>query len=270
MYTATSVKDMHMKNDDIRHLPIGVLDSGLGGISVLRELRREMPGENYIYYGDSANAPYGEKTRTEIMTLCEDAVEKLISHGVKAVVIACNTATSVAAEHLREKHPDLPIIGEEPALKPAMENYKGGICAVMATNATLKGKKFLSLLEKYSKGKRVVLIPAPRLVEFVESGIFSGNELNLYIKELFSPLNGEKPESVVLGCTHFPFIAGAVSEILGKDVAIYDGGRGAALQTKRVLDEKGLLSSSKKGTVTIENSLGTEEIKSLSEKLLER
>ncbi len=259
-----------MKNEDKRYLPIGVLDSGLGGISVLRELVREMPGENYIYYGDSANAPYGVKTHGEITELCERVVAKLLEHGVKAVVIACNTATSVAAGHLRKKYPDLPIIGEEPALKPAVENSCGGTCVVMATKATLEGEKFRTLLEKYAVGKKVVPIPAPKLVEFVESGIFGGEEVEAYLKELFAPLGGEKPESVVLGCTHFPFVANSVKKVLGDGVKIYDGGHGAALQTKRVLDGKGLLSPAEKGTVTIENSLGTDRIKELSVMLLER
>lgn len=259
-----------MKNEDKRYLPIGVFDSGLGGISVLRELVREMPGENYIYYGDSANAPYGVKTHSEITEFCENAVEKLLAHGVKAVVIACNTATSVAAGYLRQKYSDLPIVGEEPALKPAVENSCGGTCVVMATKATLEGEKFHALLEKYAVGKKVVPIPAPKLVEFVESGVFGGEKVESYLEELFAPLGGEKPESVVLGCTHFPFVVSAVKKVLGDGVKIYDGGHGAALQTKRVLDGKGLLSPSENGTVTMENSIGTDRIKELSVMLLKQ
>ena len=137
-----------MKNEEKKHLPIGVFDSGLGGISVLRELVAELPEEKFIYYGDSANAPYGDKTGEEILSLSENAVDTLLSRGIKALVIACNTATSVAGKYLREKHPDLAIIGLEPALKPAIEHSNGGTIVVMATKATLLGEKFHVLLDK--------------------------------------------------------------------------------------------------------------------------
>ena len=259
-----------MKNEEKKHLPIGVFDSGLGGISVLRELVAELPEEKFIYYGDSANAPYGDKTGEEILSLSENAVDTLLSRGIKALVIACNTATSVAGKYLREKHPDLAIIGLEPALKPAIEHSNGGTIVVMATKATLLGEKFHVLLDKYSADKDVILIPASKIVGFVESGKFEGEEIDAYLKELFSPLKDKNVESVVLGCTHFPFVKKAIIKALGKDAIIYDGGKGAAAETRRRLEKENLLSDEHDGWVSIENSLKTDEMLELSHMLFEQ
>lgn len=258
-----------MKKEDKKTLPIGVLDSGLGGISVLRELVKLMPNENFIYYGDSKNAPYGIKSNEEILSLCENTTGRIVDVGIKAVVLACNTATSVAAEHLRNKYPEIPIIGEEPAIKPAVENSNGGTIVVMATNATLHGEKFLTLLNKYSDRNDIRLIPAPKLVNFVEKGVLGGEEVDLYLNGLFAPYRNLKIESVVLGCTHFPFLKKSVIKAVGYEVSIYDGGYGAACETRRRLAASGLLNDGEKGTIVIKNSLEGEEIIALSKRLLE-
>lgn len=259
-----------MKDKCKKYLPIGVMDSGLGGISVLRELTLIMPEEKFIYYGDSANAPYGEKSREEILSLTCNVVEGLVESGIKALVIACNTATSRACAFLREKYPDLAIIGLEPALKPAIENSRGGTIVVMATKATLLGDKFHLLLDKYSDDNDVFLMPAPDIVGFVERGETDGEGIKSYLEGLFSPLDGKDIESVVLGCTHFPFVKDAIRSVAGEGVVIYDGGKGAAAETKRRLEKDGLLSDDGEGYVIIENSLGTDEIIDLSWELFER
>ncbi|MCM1363791.1 MAG: glutamate racemase [Faecalibacterium sp.] len=235
--------------------PIGVFDSGMGGVSVLRELYKIMPNENYIYYGDSKNAPYGVKSTEEILQLTTNSVEYLISRGVKAVVIACNTATSAAAAYLREKHSGFPIIGLEPALKPAALSKEDPTVIVMATPLTLREKKFADLMQRFEDDAQIIKLPAPELVELVESDKLGTQEMKDYLERLFSPFDKSKIDCVVLGCTHYPFARDMIQEILGNDVRIFDGGEGAARQTKRVLEEKGQLNlQQKNGKIIFENS----------------
>ena len=252
-----------------RELPIAVFDSGLGGISVLRRICQMLPEEKYIYFGDSANAPYGEKSREWILDRCCALCEDFLCRGVKALVIACNTATGVAAKTLREKYPDLPIIGLEPALKPAAEDAGDGAVVVMATPVTLAGEKFSALLERFSKERDIILMPAPRLVRFVEDGIYEGEEIEGYLRELFAPYSGKKISSVVLGCTHFPFVKDAIAKVIG-DVGFYDGAFGTARETARRLEGSDLLSKDGDGYVQMENSLDTGEMIERSWELFER
>lgn len=254
---------------NMRDLPIGVFDSGLGGLSVLRELIQIMPDEDFIYFGDSKNAPYGTKSHEEILHLSVKGAQELIDHGIKSLVIACNTATSLAVNTLRETYKALPIIGLEPALKPAVENSKGGKIIVMATPATLAEEKFAALLKKHKEGCDISLLPAPGLVETVEKGAFDSPELYSLLEELFAPFDLEKVESVVLGCTHYPFVKKEIIKTVGSHVTLYDGGRGAAAETKRRLSENDLLSFGQKGTITITNSLDNEAILKRSYELLE-
>lgn len=235
--------------------PIGVFDSGVGGISVLKELYSLMGNENYIYFGDSLNAPYGSKDAEEVKKLTVYNIEKLMSMGAKACVIACNTATSVAAAFLREKYKDFPIIGVEPALKPAVLAKKNSTVVVMATPVTLKEKKFFSLMKSFEGEAKIIPLPSPRLAGMIEEGILEGKELEDYIKELFLPYENEKIDSVVLGCTHYPFIKETLYKVLGKSVAIFDGGYGTAKETRRRIEEKGCLNESeKKGEITFLSS----------------
>lgn len=242
-----------------KELPIGVFDSGLGGLSVLAHLRRVMPNERFLYFGDSKNAPYGTRDHGEIEKLTLSAVEKIAERGVKALVIACNTATSICISHLREIYRDIPVIGLEPALKPAVENSSGGKIVVLATPATLSEEKFKKLMAKYAGGFDVIPLAAPGLVEFVENGKTDSDEAREYLEKLFAPFEKGSVESVVLGCTHFPFISKLIKEVSECSVT-YDGGKGAALETKRRLEASGLLSSDGWGDTVIENSLNTDEI----------
>lgn len=223
--------------------PIGVFDSGLGGITVLAELTKLMPNENFIYLGDSKNAPYGTKPEEEIKKHTTDCITKLIDMGVKAVVIACNTATSVAAEGLRKEF-DIPIIGIEPAVKPAALKYENGKIFVMATPMTLKKEKFLNLMENYNSLCKITPIPCPDLVEIIEKGVTSGKEIDDYITKLLEPFKKEKPSAIVLGCTHYPFIKDSIAKHFDFNIDIIDGGNGTARETKRRLMEKDILNKS--------------------------
>ena len=254
---------------DKRELPIAVFDSGLGGISVLRRICQKLPEEKYIYYGDSANAPYGEKSREWILERCGALCEDFLGRGVKALVIACNTATSVAAGALRERYPELPIIGLEPALKPAAEDAGDGAVVVMATPVTLSGEKFSALLKRVGKEREIILMPAPRLVRFVEDGVYEGEEIEGYLGELFAPYAGKKISSVVLGCTHFPFVKDAIAKF-AVNARFFDGAFGTARETARRLEESDLLSRDGDGYVQMENSLDSDGMIDRSWELFER
>lgn len=249
--------------------PIGVLDSGLGGISVLRELVKLMPGEDFIYYGDSANAPYGTRTPEEVIDLTKKDVEFLLEWGAKAIVVACNTATSVAIKELRATYEEvLPVIGIEPALKPAVKAKEHSKVVVMATPMTLSQTKFNSMMHIYEDDANIIKMPCPGLVEYIESGVLEGPVLDAYLEKQFAPYDKAEIDAVVLGCTHYPLIREVIQKHL-PGVFVYDGGFGTAKQTKRRLAERGLLSDRESGgKVEIFNSRNTEEILELSRRLL--
>ena len=247
---------------------IAVFDSGVGGISVLRHLRRLMPGERYLYFGDSANAPYGSRPTREVRELTFAAAERLYSrHSVKALVIACNTATAAAVKQLREAYPDRIIIGIEPALKLAADHFPGGRVGVMATEVTLREEKFDHLLHRFQESCTVSSIPAPGLVELVEAGLAQSPRTEALLRPILTPYIG-KLDALVLGCTHYPFAAGTISRILGPDTVLLDGGEGTARETRRRLEAAGLLENGP-GQVVITNSSGDEAMLRLSRKLLD-
>lgn len=252
-----------MKGNDY----IAVFDSGVGGISVLRHLVRLMPSERYLYFGDSANAPYGTRTREDVKALTFAAAEKLIARGIKALVVACNTATSAAINDLREAYPDLIIIGIEPALKLAANLFPGGNLGVMATPMTLREEKFSHLMERFAENCHIHKIPAPGLVELVESGKADSPETEALLGKLFACC--PELDALVLGCTHYPFAVNAISRVLGSRVALLDGGSGTARETKRRLAAAGLLRGGGGGEVVIENSMNSPELIALSYQLLE-
>lgn len=252
---------MNQKKD-----PIAVFDSGVGGISVLRELVRLMPQENYLYFGDSANAPYGDRPTEQVRTLTLAAAQQLLTRGIKALVVACNTATSASIRILRAAYPELIIIGIEPALKVAADRFPKGNIGVMATQVTLREEKFTHQLERFPD-VCVSLIPAPGLVELVEAG---GSRTSA-AKELLEPVlrpYADKLDALVLGCTHYPFAAEAIGSILGKKTVLLDGGAGTARQTKRCLEQAGLLWEGP-GSVQIENSSHDPKLIRLCMELLE-
>ena len=247
-----------------RNSPIGVFDSGVGGIGTLAALRRELPQERFLFYGDTANAPYGTKTREEVMGCVSRIVDHLLEQDVKAVVIACNTATAVAAAELRAQY-ELPIIGIEPALKPASEIRREGSILVMATPMTLKLEKFRALYERYGEG--AIPLPCPGLMELVERE--ADDEARRYLLELFSPYDLNKVDAVVLGCTHYVFLRPIIKGILPETVSVLDGNEGTARQLRRVLAQRDLLSGGQ-GSVTLETSGDPERVLPVMQRLLER
>lgn len=245
--------------------PIAVFDSGVGGISVLRELVQLMPQENFIYFGDSANAPYGGRTHAQVQELTMAAADMLIGRGIKALVVACNTATAAAISLLRETYPDTIIIGIEPALKLAADRFPEGRVGIMATEVTLREEKLAIQLKRFP-GVQAELIAAPGLVELIEAGKVDTKETEALLKAVLSPYVG-KLDALVLGCTHYPFAVKAIRKVL-PDTTLLDGSLGTAKQTLRCLEQKGLLNPGP-GSVQIENSLHSPEILRLSMELLE-
>ena len=246
---------------------IAVFDSGVGGISVLRHLIRQLPGERFLYFGDSANAPYGTRSRAEVCSLTLAAADRLLSRGLKALVVACNTATSAAIGELRKTYPELIVVGIEPALKLACDRFPGGRIGVMATPMTLREEKFAALEHRYEHSCRIFELPAPGLVELVEAGQADSPEAEALLERLLGPLRG-KLDALVLGCTHYPFAAPAISRVLGEEVALLDGGEGTARETRRRLAEAGLLENGE-GAVVLENSSPDPALIALSRQLLE-
>ena len=245
---------------------IAVFDSGVGGISVLRELVKLMPGENYLYFGDSANAPYGNKTTRQVCEHTLKNAEMLLRKPVKALVIACNTATAAAIDALRGRYPDRIIIGIEPALKPAVDRFPAGNIGVMATQVTLREEK-LSHLQARFPDILLSRIPAPGLVELIEQGKADRPETEDLLRQILTPYIG-KLDALVLGCTHYPFVKETICRIMGEKTVLFDGGAGTARQTRRCLAQQDLLLEGD-GSVTIENSLGTAEILQLCFTLLD-
>ena len=218
--------------------PIGMFDSGVGGISVLREALKQLPGERFVFFGDTQNAPYGTKTKEEVLFLSRRVVETLLKKGCKAIVIACNTATSAAAATLRAEYPDLPIIGMEPALKPASSLHKDGVVLSLATPGTIAGEKYAHLYQRYGAG--VVSLPCPGLMEFVERGEMNGPDLEAYLTLLFAPYREQQVEALVLGCTHYVFLKRAISAFF-PGIPLIDGNAGTVRQLANRLREKNWL-----------------------------
>ncbi len=256
-----------MKSILSKNNPIGFFDSGVGGLSVMKKTIELLPHENYIYYGDSKNAPYGVKTVDEVKKLSFKAVEFLLEKGAKAIVIACNTATAAAVEDIRKGYADVPIIGIEPALKPAIELNKNGDILIMATPMTLNEKKFAKLMSRYKEKKSIIPLPCAGLVEFIESGVLEGEELRKFLSEKLQGHNYKNTSSIVLGCTHYPFVKNEIQSIVGHEVDIIDGSLGTAKELKRRLKENNILNEKKeKGNIEIYNSKS--EVVELSYKLI--
>ncbi len=244
--------------------PIGVFDSGVGGISALRAMIRLLPKEHFIYYGDTANAPYGTKKTEEVIACVRNVTERLTARKIKALVIACNTATGAAAYSLRREL-TIPVIGMEPALKPASEIRKDGDILVLATPLTLPQEKFNLLMEKYGEG--AVRVPCTGLMELVEKEDWLGAER--YLKEVFALYDLRKVDAVVLGCTHYVFLKDMIRGLLPEHIAITEGSDGTARQLKRVLARNHLLNERGEGRVDLETSGTPEDLEKMG-RLLKR
>jgi glutamate racemase len=240
--SAQPIKSGERSADKSLERPIAVFDSGVGGISVLKHIHALLPNEPLLYVADSKYAPYGNKTPLEIQSRCIEIADFLIAKEAKALVVACNTATAAAIDVLRDKY-DLPIIGMEPAVKPAAEASRNGIIGVLATTGTLKSAQFAGLLESYGRNVKVVTQACVGLVECIERGELDAANTQMLIAQYCLPLLAEGADTIVLGCTHYPFVRHVIEQIVGPRVALIDTGAAVAKQLKRQLQEKGLLSS---------------------------
>lgn len=239
-----------------RNLPVAVFDSGVGGISVLREMVRLMPKENFWFFGDSINAPYGTKTVEQVRELTIKNVAWMAEKGIKGIVIACNTATSAAINQLREIYTDIPVVGIEPAVKPAVMQKKDAKVLVLATPGTVQGVKFKTLMAQYEKQATVIPVGCPGLMEFVEAGTLEGEELEQYLIKLLYPYLSGGMDAVVLGCTHYPFVRDTIAKVMGSGPVILDGSEGTARELLRRLTQMDLLTDRKDaGRVVFDESI---------------
>jgi len=220
-------------------LKIGFFDSGIGGLSVLHHALQKLPAEQFLYYADVSHVPYGEKSEAQILSYVDAAVDYMLAQGVKAVVLACNTATSVAAASLRRRCP-LPVIGMEPAVKRALDLYGERRVLVAATPITVRGEKLRTLIERVDSRHLADMLPLPELVRFAEAGIFDAPEVEEYLRGALAGYELEQYSSLVLGCTHFNFFKDSFRRVLPESVKFVDGNEGTVNQLIRELDRCGL------------------------------
>ena len=220
---------------------IGIFDSGSGGLSVLREIVRLLPDEKYVYFADNAFCPYGEKTVAEIQARAHVITDRLLAEGAQIIVVACNTATAAAIADLRESYPAIRFIGMEPAVKPAAIGTRTGVIGVLATAGTLKGSKYLNTKGRFEDDVKIVEHVGQGFVELVESGDLDSPKAEQVIRESVTPLLAECADTIVLGCTHYPFLAPVIQRVAGDDVTLIDPAPAVARQTVKVMKEEGLL-----------------------------
>lgn len=217
--------------------PVGVFDSGIGGLSVLREIATALPQQDLVYVADTAHVPYGTKSPDAIRERALAITRFLIDDlQARAVVVACNTATTHAVDLLRRTFPRTPIVGMEPAIKPAAAASRSGVVGVLATGATLRGERFASLVERYTDDVELLTQPCPGLVERVEAGDLDGVETVALLREYTQPMLSRGADTIVLGCTHYPFLRAPLQQIVGPKVTVIDTGAAVARQTARVLE----------------------------------
>ncbi|EQM77434.1 glutamate racemase [Stutzerimonas stutzeri] len=224
--------------------PIGVFDSGVGGLSVLREIRARLPGESLLYLADSGHVPYGEKSPEFIRARCRAIATFLLEQGAKALVLACNTATAAAVAELRERYPNVPLVGMEPAVKPAAQATRSGVVGVLATTGTLKSAKFAALLDRFASDVCVITQPCPGLVECVEAGELDTEATRSLLQGFVEPLIEQGCDTLILGCTHYPFLKPLLAELLPATVTLVDTGAAVARHLETVLAARDQLGDS--------------------------
>jgi glutamate racemase len=223
---------------------IGIFDSGVGGLSVLREVRLLLPQEDFIYFADQAHVPYGQRPLREVRRFAEEVTRFLLARGAKVVVVACNTASAAALHHLREAFPHVPFVGMEPAVKPAAQQSRTRTVGVIATRGTFQGALFERLVDRFAGDVQVITQTCPGLVERIEKGDISGPETCALLEKYLRPLLQEGIDTLVLGCTHYPFAAGAIQAVVGPQVRLVDPAPAVALQVRRILAERHVLTRS--------------------------
>jgi len=246
--------------------PIGVMDSGVGGLSVLKHLTRKLPHEHFVYFADSAHAPYGNKSASEIQQRCFNIADTLIAQGAKALVVACNTATAAAIGSLRQ-HYSLPIIGMEPAVKPAAAASKHGIIGVLATTGTLQSAQFAALLEHYGQNVQVVTQACVGLVECIEQGQLDTPHTLALLQQYCLPLIAAGADTIVLGCTHYPFVRKHIQDIAGPNITLIDTGAAVANRLQQVLEQQQMLNAATEAGDYVFLTSGTKETEIVMEQL---
>jgi len=232
--------------------PIGLFDSGVGGLSILREVAVQLPCEHLLYYADQAHCPYGSRSIRDIQGLSSSIVQFLLAHGAKCVVVACNTASAAALAYLRNSFPNIPFVGMVPAVKPASGLTKQGIIGVLATAATFQGRLFADVVNRFAGDVQIITQVCPDWVELVESGQLSGPRVESAVRTCLEPLLVAGVDTLVLGCTHYPFLVPVIRDIVGDAVTIVDPAPAVARQVRRVLESKGLLNQAlDRGTVRL-------------------
>lgn len=229
--------------------PIGVFDSGVGGLSVLREIRRQFPGENLLYIADQIHVPYGTRSREEVLKFSDGIVRFLLGEGAKLVVVACNTASAAALAHLRKTYPSLPFVGMEPAVKPAAEETSSGVVGILATPATFQGELYASAVERFARGVKVLQDTCPGLVAQIEAGKLDHPETREILEKALKPMLAQGVDEVVMGCTHYPFVIPVIEQIVGSGVRVIDPAPAVARQTGRLLQAYHLEADRKIGSV---------------------
>jgi glutamate racemase len=221
--------------------PIGIFDSGIGGLTVAKAIRQALPHERLLYFGDNAHIPYGEKTNEEILRLSRGIVHALLEQESKLIVIACNTASAAALKALREELPAVPIVGMEPAVKPAVEHTRTGVVGVIATVATVQGAVFNSIVERFAHDVRVIKQACPGLVRQIEAGELDTPKTEAMLRGWLEPMVAENIDALVLGCTHYPFVRPLIERITGPGVRVIDPAPAIARRTEQILRETGTL-----------------------------
>ncbi len=229
-----------LANDLSSSRPIGIFDSGVGGLSVWREIVSLLPNETTLYLADQAHVPYGDRPLEEIAHLTHAAVAWLLQQGAKLIVIACNTASAAALESLRARWPAIPIVGMEPAIKPASQQTRTGHVGVLATPGTLQATRFNHLVERFANGVHVHTVMGAGLVSLVEQNQLEGPEVEGLLQSILAPVNAADVDHLVLGCTHFPFLTKAIRRVLGDEVQLVDPAPAVARRTKFVLEQNHL------------------------------
>ena len=232
-----------MLKTDKHYRPIGIFDSGVGGLSVLKEVQNQNPAEDLIYLADQAHVPYGIRSKEEVLGYADGIVRFLLGKECKLIIVACNTASAVALAALREKYPDVPFVGMEPAVKPAAADTRSGVVGVLATPATFQGDLYASTVERFARGVKILQDTCPGLVEQIETGYIDDPKTKKILENALEPMLAEGVDEVVMGCTHYPFVIPIIQDIVGEGVSVIDPAPAIARQAGRMLEDFDLMTS---------------------------
>jgi glutamate racemase len=254
-------------NSDMR--PVGVFDSGVGGLSVLRAIRQQLPNESVLYFGDQEHVPYGQRQLTEVRKFSEAITRFLLEQGAKLIVVACNTASAAALQSLRKEFPKVFFVGMEPAVKPAAENNRSGVVGVLATPATFQGPLYASVVERFAGNVKLLQDTCPGLVQQIECGALDSSETRSILESALHPMLDQGIDTVVLGCTHYPFVIPLIQEIVGQNVRVIDPAPAVARQVARLLVLTERVANPKFGTVRFFTSGEASRFEELLPRLLD-